>query len=92
MGHVIEQRHAACGRRQRSFRLDVVFEQNRVAIEQPPRPTSPVDGAGLIERGRIERDHSMDLTIQRMYPRDRRPGRSLSTHSRTRSSRQHSQQ
>jgi hypothetical protein len=92
MGYVVEQSHAARGRRQRSLRLDVVLEQNRVAIEQPARPTPPVDGAGLIERGGVDGDHSVDLRIHRMHPRDRRLGRRFSARSRTRSSRQHCQE
>ena len=92
MGYVVEQSHAARGRRQRSVRLDVVLEQNRVAIEHSARPTPPVDGPGLIERGGIEGDHRVDLRIHRMHPRDRRLGRRLSARGRTRSSRHHCQQ
>ena len=83
MGHVVEQRHAARGGGEWPLRLDVVLEQNRVAIERPARLAPPVDGAGLIERGGIERDDSVDLRIDRMHPRNRRLGRSLSTRSRS---------
>ena len=89
MSHVVEQRHTACGGRERPFGLDVVLEQNRIAVEQPARLTSAVDGARLIQRGGIEGDDSVDLRIHSMHPREGRLGRSLSTASRSRSSRQH---
>ena len=63
--------------------LDVVFQQNGVAVEQTARLTSAVDGACLVKRGGIERDHRVNLRVYFLYPCDRGPGGSFRTRNRS---------
>ena len=79
MGDVAEQRHAAgcCG--ERSIGFDIVFDQDRITIEKPSSPPLPVDRTGVIERRRIESDHSVDLRIDLLHTLRCRLGRPLRT-------------
>ncbi len=67
IGDVAGQRQAARGRRQRSRDLDIVFDQDRLAGDDPERAAARVERLGLVDGGGIDREHGVGRAID---PRD----------------------